>query len=103
MFDTEQMLARFKWREIKDENGDPTDSGVIDTARVLQFVRPLHVQKKVDDGFEVRTEWMGYQQRGAGDDVFQIERKNMESIARRFVDDSFKHAEIRNVRPGDTI
>ena len=65
LIDQDQMLARFQWRQISDDDGNPTDSGVVTTSKRLQFFVPCHHKQTLQDGtFKIRTDWMGFQEYG---------------------------------------
>lgn len=39
--DRDQILARIKWRQLQDDESEPTDAGVVSTSRLLQYITPV--------------------------------------------------------------
>ena len=101
--DIDQILARIQWRQLSNEDSEPTDTGVVSTSRLLQYITPQHTRKKDGDDYKIRTEWLGHQSTKSGSDTFRIEHQNLEEIARMVIENAKKHAIIKNLAKDEPL
>jgi len=101
--DVDQILARIQWRQMSNDENEPTDAGVISTSRLLEFIRPRHTRKKIGDGYKIRTEWLGHQSTKSGSDAFGVEHQNLEEIARMVVETAKAHAIIKVLSTNESL
>ena len=95
--DINQLLDRIQWRQQMNDEGEPTDLGLVSSSRSAQFITPLHTRKKVGESYEIRTEWLGRQSTNSGTDTFQIEHENLADIGAMLVESAKKRAIVKNL------
>ena len=101
--DKDQILTRIQWRQLENEESEPTDAGVVSTSRLLRYITPQHTRKKDGDDYIIRTEWLGHQSTKSGSDTFRIEHQNLEEIAQMVVENAREHAIIRNLGENESL
>lgn len=101
--DIDQILARIQWRQLSNEDSEPSDKGVISTSKLAQYITPQHTRKKIGDGYKIRTEWLGHKSTKSGSDIFGIEHQNLEEIAKMVVETGKKRAVIRNLAENEPL
>ena len=98
---TQQVFDRCQARQLRDEDGSPTDATILSGPKLTRFLTPHVFRQDTETGFRVRIEWLGRFEVGEGSDIFALEHDLMSIIAEKLATDAKKMMIITKAGPGD--